>query len=297
MLSFFRTFESPIVQLSDYRCRSPRHAPHAEEEAGGNTIVLLRRGVFEKHFGRQRVMADANHAVFFTKGSVYKVGHPACGGDRGTVVAFSAAALADLVGHHDPTVAARPDQPFSLDSGPSDSAVFFHHREVLSLLSGNTCQADRLEVENSALALGHAVLHAAFALRPARAFARRAETARTHRALTEETKAYLAARLGESLSLEGIANAVNSTPFHLSRVFRAWSGVPIHRYLLSLRLRTALELVTAGAEDLSALGLQLGFSSHSHLTDAFRREFGVAPSKLRRADTRHALAAARQKGR
>jgi AraC-like DNA-binding protein len=31
-----------------------------------------------------------------------------------------------------------------------------------------------------------------------------------------------------------------------------------------------------------ALALELGFSSHSHFTDAFRREFGKAPSEIRK---------------
>jgi AraC family transcriptional regulator len=38
--------------------------------------------------------------------------------------------------------------------------------------------------------------------------------------------------------------------------------------------------------DLAALALELGFSSHSHLSDLFRRQFGVAPSTLRQQPLR-----------
>jgi len=38
-----------------------------------------------------------------------------------------------------------------------------------------------------------------------------------------------------------------------------------------------------GEEDLTSLALDLGFSSHSHLTDAFRKEFGNPPSAMRKA--------------
>jgi AraC-like DNA-binding protein len=41
-----------------------------------------------------------------------------------------------------------------------------------------------------------------------------------------------------------------------------------------------------GADDLTALALELGFSSHSHFTDAFRAEFGRAPSRIRRSTLR-----------
>ncbi|WP_422928269.1 helix-turn-helix domain-containing protein [Singulisphaera sp. PoT] len=37
-----------------------------------------------------------------------------------------------------------------------------------------------------------------------------------------------------------------------------------------------------GAADLTALALELGFSSHGHFSDTFRREFGRTPSEVRR---------------
>ena len=43
-------------------------------------------------------------------------------------------------------------------------------------------------------------------------------------------------------------------------------------------------IVTAeGTEDLTSLALDLGFSSHSHFSTAFRRQFGRPPSAMRRA--------------
>ena len=36
----------------------------------------------------------------------------------------------------------------------------------------------------------------------------------------------------------------------------------------------------------NALALELGFSSHGHFSDAFRREFGRTPSDVRKADRR-----------
>jgi AraC-like DNA-binding protein len=50
---------------------------------------------------------------------------------------------------------------------------------------------------------------------------------------------------------------------------------------MRLRLRASLERLAAGAVDLTALALELGFSSHSHFTDSFRKEFGCTPSAIR----------------
>jgi AraC family transcriptional regulator len=44
-------------------------------------------------------------------------------------------------------------------------------------------------------------------------------------------------------------------------------------------LRVALERLSEGDCDLTELALNLGFSSHSHFTDAFKREFGRTPSE------------------
>jgi AraC family transcriptional regulator len=52
--------------------------------------------------------------------------------------------------------------------------------------------------------------------------------------------------------------------------------------VLRRRLRDALELLLDTRESISRIALTVGFTSHSHLTDAFRREFGVPPQVLRR---------------
>jgi AraC-like DNA-binding protein len=41
--------------------------------------------------------------------------------------------------------------------------------------------------------------------------------------------------------------------------------------------------------NLTALAFELGFSSHSHFADAFRREFGRTPSEVRRNAGRRTL--------
>ena len=287
MLHFHRRFLSPIVQVSDYACCAPRHAPTTEEEATGNTIVLLRHGVFEKHFGSRRVTADLNQAVFFSKGSTYRVGHPTDCGDRGTVLVFSPGVLADLVRQFDPAVETRIDRPFPFVTGPTGAAVFAQHRSLLAMLAKRGPDgADPLRVEEVTLGLGAAVLGAAFSRHERQLPRQRAGTTQAHRELVEQTKTYLASRVSAPVAMSDVARGVHSSPFHLSRIFRERTGIPLHRYLLLLRLRTSVERIDQGAQDLAALALSLGFASHSHLTDAFRREFGITPSHFRRRASR-----------
>jgi len=87
------------------------------------------------------------------------------------------------------------------------------------------------------------------------------------------------------LSLAVIGRAVHVSPYHLARLFRDEVGIPIHKYLNRLRLGAALEQIANGAMDLTTLALDLGYSSHSHFSDAFRRTFGAPPSSFRRSTT------------
>ena len=102
-----------------------------------------------------------------------------------------------------------------------------------------------------------------------------------HRRLVDDVLVLMARRLGERLTLAQIGAAVDSSPYHLARVFREVTGSSLHAYRHQLRLRAALSAVTDGVDDLAGLAADLGFASHSHLTDSFRRAFGVAPSRVR----------------
>jgi AraC-like DNA-binding protein len=59
-------------------------------------------------------------------------------------------------------------------------------------------------------------------------------------------------------------------------------GLPLYRYQLRLRLARALDLL-AQYDDLTALGLDLGFSSHSHFSAAFRAMYDRSPSEFKKS--------------
>ena len=73
---------------------------------------------------------------------------------------------------------------------------------------------------------------------------------------------------------------------YLTQVFQQVEGLPLYRYQLRLRLARALDLI-AGHEDLSGLAHDLGFSSHSHFTAAFRQAFGLTPSEFHASVSSH----------
>jgi AraC-like DNA-binding protein len=96
----------------------------------------------------------------------------------------------------------------------------------------------------------------------------------------DKTKEFLDANMSSPIRLGDIAQAVGASPAYLTDVFRRAEGVPLHKYLTQLRLARAL-VELPHADDLTMLAFNLGFSSHSHFTAAFRRAYGSTPSSYR----------------
>ena len=76
------------------------------------------------------------------------------------------------------------------------------------------------------------------------------------------------------------AAETRGSPVYLTQVFQQVEGLPLYRYLLRLRLARALDLIPQ-REDIAALAQDLGFSSHSHFSAAFRQAYGMTPAEYR----------------
>jgi AraC-like DNA-binding protein len=98
----------------------------------------------------------------------------------------------------------------------------------------------------------------------------------------DRAKLVLASDLARRWTLAEIATEVRGSPVYLTQVFQQVEGVPLYRYHLRLRLARALDLL-AQYDDLTALSLDLGFSSHSHFSATFREAYGCSPSEFRQS--------------
>lgn len=78
-------------------------------------------------------------------------------------------------------------------------------------------------------------------------------------------------------SLEDLGRAIGCSPFHLSRTFSAVTGLTLPQYLRQLRLERAAELLRSGRFNVTEAALEVGYSSLSHFTIAFRETFGCCP--------------------
>ena len=96
-----------------------------------------------------------------------------------------------------------------------------------------------------------------------------------------EARELLSSRWSEPLELDDVVAEVAASKHHLCRIFRSEMGTTMHRFLRTLRLRRSLEKVAEEGSDLSTVAFEHGFSSHSHFTSSFRKEFGMTPTAFR----------------
>jgi AraC family transcriptional regulator len=87
----------------------------------------------------------------------------------------------------------------------------------------------------------------------------------------------------EPLSVVSLSGAVQMSPYHFLRVFRAVAGVTPHQYLVRTRLRRAAVALATTDLPIAAIAFAHGFGDLSTFVATFRRVFRLAPRDYRRA--------------
>lgn len=85
--------------------------------------------------------------------------------------------------------------------------------------------------------------------------------------------------LAEPLTLDRLAASCYVSKFHLVRLFRAYTGLTPHQYILSKRLQQARRLLAQGVPATRA-AIQCGFEHYSGFYDAFKKHTGCTPGQF-----------------
>jgi len=261
--------KSPTVTIRDVCCEGTCRHQSAEEWTAATELVFPYRGVYVRHVGNHQAVAEANQVLFFNAGEGYRVSHPVSGGDACLSLAISEPLLRELapltfLGDH-ARLGFRP-QRLRIDTRAQALVAVLRHSLRENIVGP-------LEAESLALTLAQR------ALGPRTTHAAGASVGRQR--LVDRVKLVLASDPARRWTLAEIAAEVRGSPVYLTQVFQQVEGLPLYRYQLRLRLARALDLL-AQYDDLTALSLDLGFSSHSHFSAAFRQVYGRSPSEFKR---------------
>jgi len=254
------------LSVGEFHCPPGDASWHETNRIGDRAhVVFPRCSVLIRQLGRAPVLATPNNAMLYNADQHYRRELQHELGDESVFVELAEETLEQLAG----------DDRLRVTHVPTGRQTYLlQHLLVRHLRS--RC-SDELEAEE----LASRLVQSALTPQVARRRAARERTKAEHRELAEAAKSEIAADLSVRRSLGELAQNLHTSPFHLARVFRAETGFTLAGYRQALRLRAALERLPGTDRDLSALALELGFSSHSHFTASFTREFGVPPSAVR----------------
>jgi AraC family transcriptional regulator len=259
--------DSGTVAVRHVDCRGTCRHRSAEECATQTHFVFPYRGVYLRHVSGELAVADANHVLLFNAGQGYQVSHPVTGGDASLVLSVSESMLRELAPKNlvnGGDVFTFNQQHLRIDAraGAGDDAQTF-----VADRHDRTAGGRRSFADAGSRAIGPRTTHEQGA-------------SYLRRRLVDRVKVLLAEDLSRRWTLGEIAARIHGSPVYLTQVFQQVEGLPLYRYQLRLRLARALDLI-AEREDLSTLAQDLGFSSHSHFSAAFRQAYGTTPAAFR----------------
>jgi AraC family transcriptional regulator len=258
------------VAVWDVLCSGTCRQKSAEECISATHLVFPYRGVYVRHLDQVETVAEANQVMFFNEHEPYRVSHPVGGGDASLSIRIDEAILlelmpADYLRTKDRALFNR--SRMRIDAHAQLLAALVRHR--LSRGMTETLEAEDLILSLVSRALGKRTSYAA-------------SGSVGRQKLVDRAKLVLSSNLGRRWTLAEIGGAVGVSPVYLTQVFRQVEGLPLYRYQLQLRLARALDLLD-DCSDLTGLALDLGFSSYSHFSTAFKQAYGLTPLAFQRS--------------
>jgi AraC-like DNA-binding protein len=237
----------------------------------GHHIVFPTTSVGICVMSEEPFLTGPNHVVLYNPGDQYKRHLVSSEGERSIFMVVRPDLLRTLSTHSDAVDEA--GLRFASRLVPLGARAHLARWALVRYLSGEPAPDQRL-VEQTCGFILRAVLDRAVI----------AQGGRNHQAIVNSAKILMTERLSEPLTLKVMAKELFVSPFHLARLFRAETSYTLHGYMTQLRLRRALDLLVDPELDVHEIGTRVGFSTHSHFTESFRRAFQVTPSFARKMD-------------
>lgn len=256
---------TPLLHIRDVQCSAcrGRHVGAAECDPISH-IVIPYRGSFVRRVGSRVAHADVNQALFFNAAEEYRIDHFGDDGDACLSLDLSEGAMNELA--RSAVASNSRGVGFREMQRRIDPAMQLQAARLRYL------QSQALGTEELALRLIRRLLGVDGSTQRVTAAGRR---------LIHRAKQVLHASPRHRWSLAEIAREVAASPVYLTQAFSKVEGMPLYRYQTRLRLALALNELP-NASDLAAMALDLGFTSHSQFTTAFKRAYGIQPSACRR---------------
>jgi len=269
-------YESDFYQVLDFQCRCTDCVTSKPEYSDSFSIAFVRKGNFLFNVFR-RSLDSYNGCILITKpGYERTVTHAHAVPDECTIFAFRKSFYRELQQRYAHTKFFSDNDLHSTLLRTNMETEFLHFTIMQLVLqrSGSKLQIDQLVMQVIDKVLGTITDYTP----DARIHAR---LKKQHLTTIERAKDYITGNFTQDISLMEIASYCYVSPFHFSRIFKTFTAVSPHQYLLSIRLQHAAMLLGNSQMTVGDVAFSSGFNSIEYFTAAFRQQYKCPPAKFR----------------
>jgi AraC-like DNA-binding protein len=99
--------------------------------------------------------------------------------------------------------------------------------------------------------------------------------------IVQEARVLMQENLEEKVDLQLLASRNNMGYSYLRKMFKRYTGLAPHQYLLELKLLRAKELLRTTEKSIKEISYELGFQSIHYFSRLFKTKVGINPSEMR----------------
>ena len=92
---------------------------------------------------------------------------------------------------------------------------------------------------------------------------------------------YIQKNFSQPLTNKSIAKEFNYHPNYISQLIKNTTGMPLHKYLIHVRLQKAVSLLNNTSLSINDVALECGFCDLAYFSGYFKKTFKVSPSNFR----------------
>ncbi|HEY1167141.1 MAG TPA: AraC family transcriptional regulator [Chitinophaga sp.] len=269
-------YESDFYQVLDFQCRCTDCTTSKPEYSDSFSISFVRKGNFLFNVFR-RSLDSYNGCILITKpGYERTVSHAHAVPDECTIFAFRNSFYRELQQRyvHTKFFSDRDLHSTLLRTNMETEFLHFTIMQLVLQRSGTKLQIDQLVMQVIDKVLGTITDYTP----DARIHER---LKKQHLTTIERAKEYITGNFTQDISLMEIAAYCYVSPFHFSRIFKTFTAVSPHQYLLSIRLQHAAMLLGNTHMTVGDVAFSSGFNSIEYFTAAFRQQYTCPPAKFR----------------
>ncbi len=274
--NIYTLYESDFYRILDFKCLCTDCRTSKPEYSESFCISFVRKGNFLFNVFRHSFDSYSGCVLVTKPGYERTVTHTHTIPDECTIFDFKSTFFKELLDQYK-SVRFLHDNDLHSTLLKTNAETEFLHFQILQLIF--TKSGSKLQIDNMVMEVVDKVLHHITDYNPDHRISTRLK--KNHLLTIEKAKEYITRHFTSDISLAEIAGYCNVSPFHFSRIFKTFTSISPHQFLLSIRLKNSELLLKETTLPVADVAFSSGFNSIEHFTAAFRQKYKSPPARFR----------------